>query len=130
MPYCKTGKVKVALSHEVDIESDSEVEMEPDSEVESFDVEFEDGVIQEQAQAQPEDDVEFEYQADDVIQEQAQAQAENAIKVQAEVQVEVEDDNQIVVQDQVEEIMQKVPAFQVVVGKRARKPSEKLQNLR
>nr|KAJ0222286.1 hypothetical protein LSAT_V11C200095950 [Lactuca sativa] len=74
--YCKTGKVKVALEHEVDIESDNEVEMEPDSEVKSFDVEFEDqteDAIQEQAQAQPEDDVEFEDQAEDVIQEQAQA---------------------------------------------------------
>ncbi|CAI9269657.1 unnamed protein product [Lactuca saligna] len=61
------GNVKVAFEHEVDIESDSEVEMDLDSEVESFDDEFEDGVIQEHARAQPEDDVEFEDQADDVI---------------------------------------------------------------
>ena len=41
------------------------------------------------------------------------------------MQVQVEDANQIVVQDQVE-----IPAFQVVVGKRARKPSERITKLK
>ncbi|CAI9264962.1 unnamed protein product [Lactuca saligna] len=46
-------------------------------------------------------------------------------EVEPKVQVQVEDANQIVVQDQVE-----IPAFQVVVGKRARKPSERITKLK
>nr|KAJ0208008.1 hypothetical protein LSAT_V11C500291100 [Lactuca sativa] len=108
----KVGKVKVALAHEVDIESDSEVEMEPKSEVESFDFEFEDDV---QADVQPEVQAQVYPKIHPEVQDE----------VQPEVQVQVEDYNQITVQDQVE-----VPTFQVVVGHRARKPSERITKLK
>nr|KAJ0211487.1 hypothetical protein LSAT_V11C400221130 [Lactuca sativa] len=128
----KASKVKVALAHEVDIDSDSEVEIEPESDVDSFDLEFEDDV-----QPEVEDGVEPEVQ--DGVQHEVQHEVQAAVEpeihpevhdanqvevhpavqaeVEPEVQVQVEDANQIVVQDQV-----KIPAFQVVVGKRERKP--------
>ncbi|CAI9290809.1 unnamed protein product [Lactuca saligna] len=132
----KADKVKVILAHEVDIDSDSEVEIEPESDVDSFDLEFEDDV-----QPEVEDGVEPEVQ--DGVQHEVQAEVEpknhpevhdaNQVEVhpavqaevEPEVQVQVEDANQIVVQDQVE-----IPAFQVVVGKRARKPSERITKLK
>ncbi|CAI9272588.1 unnamed protein product [Lactuca saligna] len=136
----KRDKVKVILAREVDIDSNSEVEIEPKSDVDSFDLEFEDDV-----QLKVEDGVEPEVQdgVQHEVQDEVQAKVEpenhpevhdaNQVKVhpavqaevEPEVQVQVEDANQIVVQDQVE-----IPAFQVVVRKRARKPSERITKLK
>ncbi|CAI9295280.1 unnamed protein product [Lactuca saligna] len=132
--------VKVALAHEVDIDSDSEVEIEPESDVDYFDLEFEDDV-----QLEVEDGVEPEVQdgVQHEVQDEVQVEVEPEIhlevhdanqveihpavqtEIEPEVQVQVEYANHIVVQDQVE-----ILAFQVVVGKRARKPSERITKLK
>ncbi|CAI9274918.1 unnamed protein product [Lactuca saligna] len=136
----KADKVKVVLAHEVDIDSDSEVEIEPESDVDSFDLEFEDDVqpevedgvepeVQDGVQHEVQDEVQAEVEPENHPEVHDANQVEVHLAVQAEVepevQVQVEDANQIVVQDQVE-----IPAFQVVVGKRARKPSERITKLK
>ncbi|CAI9265482.1 unnamed protein product [Lactuca saligna] len=130
----------VVLAHEVDIDSDSEVEIEPESDVDSFDLEFEDDVqpevedgvepeVQDGVQHEVQDEVQAEVEPENHPEVHDANQVEVHLAVQAEVepevQVQVEDANQIVVQDQVE-----IPAFQVVVGKRARKPSERITKLK
>ncbi|CAI9268484.1 unnamed protein product [Lactuca saligna] len=136
----KADKVKVVLAREVDIDSDSEVEIEPESDVDSFDLEFEDDVqpevedgvepeVQDGVQHEVQDEVQAEVEPENHPKVHDVNQVEVHLAVQAEVepevQVKVEDANQIVVQDQVE-----IPAFQVVVGKRARKPSERITKLK
>ncbi|CAI9272629.1 unnamed protein product [Lactuca saligna] len=136
----KADKVKVVLAHEVDIDSDSEVEIEPESDVDSFDLEFEDDVqpevedgvepeVQDGVQHEVQDEVQVEVEPENHPEVHDANQVEVHLAVQAEVepevQVQVEDANQIVVQDQVE-----IPTFQVVVGKRARKPSERITKLK
>nr|KAJ0186902.1 hypothetical protein LSAT_V11C900463080 [Lactuca sativa] len=136
----KADKVKVVLAHEVDIDSESEVEIEPESDVDSFDIEFEDDVqpevedgvepeVQDGVQHEVQDEVQAEVEPENHPEVHDANQVEVHLAVQAEVepevQVQVEDANQIVVQDQVE-----IPAFQVVVGKRARKPSERITKLK
>ncbi|CAI9288541.1 unnamed protein product [Lactuca saligna] len=136
----KADKVKVVLAHEVDIDSDIEVEIEPQSDVDSFDLEFEDDVqpevedgvepeVQDGVQHEVQDEVQAEVEPENHPEVHDANQVEVHLAVQAEVepevQVQVEDANQIVVQDQVE-----IPAFQVVVGKRARKPSERITKLK
>ncbi|CAI9302073.1 unnamed protein product [Lactuca saligna] len=131
-------RVKVALAHEFDIDSDSELEIEPESEVDSFDVEFEDDVqpevhheVQDRVQPEVQDQVqaEVQHEVQPQVHPEVQVQDANQVEVhpevQPKVQVKVKDANQIVVQDQVE-----IPAFQVVVGQRARKPSKRITKLK
>nr|KAJ0198545.1 hypothetical protein LSAT_V11C700346510 [Lactuca sativa] len=153
------GKVKVELAQEVDVasDSDSEVQVEPDSKVESYQVYFEeDNLIYEEVD-QPEVEAEVQGQSQGVVggvEEQVEVEAQVEVEVQkgedqpavevqgqgegqegeelAALQDPIGHDNQgqDAVQDPMEEEhMQEVTAFQVLQGKRRRKPSERITKI-
>nr|KAJ0200330.1 hypothetical protein LSAT_V11C600310600 [Lactuca sativa] len=109
-------EVEMESDIEVEMESDNEVDMEPDSEVDSF--EGEDDI---ELEAEVPVQVRIEVQVEVPIQVQLEVQAEVPVPVQDEVEVEVLVQGQGVVQVQYE-----VPTFQVVVGRRIRKTSERI----
>ncbi|CAI9261002.1 unnamed protein product [Lactuca saligna] len=141
-------------SYEVDLESDSdsEVQREPDSEVESYEVDYEEGnhtyedVDQLEVEAEEqvevggvEEQVELEEHVEALVEvevEEGEYQAGDVDQVE-QVEVEViqdpvgqDDQGQAAVQDPVEEEhMMEVPAFQVLQGKRRRKPSERITKI-
>ncbi|CAI9298582.1 unnamed protein product [Lactuca saligna] len=119
------GKVKVELTQEVDVASDSdsdnEVQMEPDSEVESYEVDFEEDIHRYEDVDQREATVE--------VQGQGEGQEGEELAILQDP-IGPDDQGQDAVQDLVEEEhMQEVPAFQILQGKRRRKPSERIMKI-
>ncbi|CAI9279699.1 unnamed protein product [Lactuca saligna] len=136
----KKPKKKVELVQEVDVEidSDSEVQRESDSEVESYEVDFEEGNhTYEDVEALVYVEVEEgEYQT--VVVDQVEFEVQGQYEGQDGEELDVlqdpvgqDDQGQAAVQDPVEEEhMQEVPAFQVLQGKRIRKPSERITKIK
>ncbi|CAI9280684.1 unnamed protein product [Lactuca saligna] len=135
------GKVKIELVQEVNVEIniDSEVQMELDSEVDSYEVDFKDDNQRYEDVDQTEVEVEVQGQGHSLVggvEEQVKVEfqgqgygggQEGEEHVAIQDPIGLDDQGQVEVQDPVEEdLMQEVPVFQVLQGKRRRKPSQRI----